>query len=138
MRALTLLFLLLALTSGMAAAAERGCPAALGAGAVRAESEHYMVVYRTVPERVEINRSFAVEAQVCTKGQAAQPTGLRVDANMPAHRHGMNYRPSVVAEGAGRFRAEGLLFHMPGRWQFVFDVDAPGTHERIVKDYELE
>ena len=31
----------------------------------------------------------------------------------------MNYRPQRRAKGDGRYRAEGLLFHMPGRWQFV-------------------
>ncbi|NJN40058.1 MAG: hypothetical protein HC807_03220 [Gammaproteobacteria bacterium] len=50
----------------------------------------------------------------------------------------MNYRPTVVAEGEGRFRAEGLLFHMPGRWQFVFDLDLPGAREQITQDLVLE
>ena len=33
----------------------------------------------------------------------------------------MNYRPSVTPQGAGRYRAEGLMFHMPGRWELVFE-----------------
>ena len=41
---------------------------------------------------------------------------------MPDHRHGMNYTPAIRALGSGRFRAEGLLLHMPGRWEFVFRV----------------
>ncbi len=114
------------------------CVAALGADGMHAESQHYTVVFRAEPARVAVGRTFALEAQVCAKGAAAPPTGLRVDAHMPAHRHGMNYRPTVVAAGEGRFRAEGLLFHMPGRWQFVFDLDAPGAHERITKDLLLE
>ena len=28
----------------------------------------------------------------------------------------MNYRPSVMAAGGERYRAQGLMFHMPGRW----------------------
>ena len=32
----------------------------------------------------------------------------------------MNYRPTVQALGDGRFTAEGLVFHMPGRWRFLF------------------
>jgi hypothetical protein len=50
----------------------------------------------------------------------------------------MNYRPTVVSKGDGRFRAEGMLFHMPGRWEVIFDLDAPGTHERITHDLLLE
>ena len=129
--------LLTALVPGVATAAD-GCGAALGASGARAESAHYTIVYRTVPDRVAVGRAFAVEAEVCAKGGAAAPTGLRVDAHMPAHRHGMNYRPSVVSEGAGRYRAEGLLFHMPGAWEFVFDVETPGARERITRELVLE
>jgi hypothetical protein len=34
----------------------------------------------------------------------------------------MNYRPTVEARGDGRYRASGLLLHMPGRWQLTFAV----------------
>ena len=37
----------------------------------------------------------------------------------------MNYRVKV-APLAGRYRSEGWLFHMPGRWEFVFDLGAGG------------
>ena len=47
---------------------------------------------------------------------------VRVDATMPAHRHGMNYRPSVHNEGAGRWRVEGLLWHMSGLWELQVHV----------------
>jgi len=114
------------------------CGAVQSAAGTRAESEHYTITYRTVPAAIVVGRAFAIEVNVCAKGQAAVPTGLRVDAQMPAHRHGMNYRPTVVAAGDGRFRAEGLLFHMPGRWEFIFDLDAPGMHERITQDLLLE
>jgi hypothetical protein len=57
---------------------------------------------------------------------------------MPAHRHGMNYRAKVIPQGAGRWRAEGLMFHMPGRWQFVFDVDAGGRRDRLTYDVTVE
>jgi hypothetical protein len=57
---------------------------------------------------------------------------------MPAHRHGMNYQPRVTARERGVYVAEGLLFHMPGRWQLLFDVDRGGRTERLVADMELE
>ena len=104
----------------------------------RAESERYAVAYRTEPAPLSVGRAFAMEIQVCARRKAAAPTGLRVDAHMPEHRHGMNYRPTVAARGEGRFRAEGFLFHMPGRWQLVFDVDASGRRERITTDLSLE
>ena len=63
---------------------------------------------------------------------------LSVDAAMPEHGHGMNRVPSVAALGDGRFRAEGLLFHMPGRWEIYFDVTRGAITERAQADVELE
>ena len=51
---------------------------------------------------------------------------IRVDATMLEHRHGMNYRPSVKSLGEGRWRAEGLLWHMSGRWELAIEVDNGG------------
>jgi hypothetical protein len=50
----------------------------------------------------------------------------------------MNYRAVVVPRGNGRYVAEGLLFHMPGRWQLVFDVASGAGTERLVRDVVLE
>lgn len=98
----------------------------------RIESRETLLAYRTVPAQVEVGELFALEAFVCSK--AAAPTGLRIDAQMPAHRHGMNYRPKVVAQGGGRYRADGLMFHMSGRWQLVFDVERGTAAERLTRD----
>jgi hypothetical protein len=62
-------------------------------------------------------RHFALDVVVCARAGAALPVALRVDADMPAHRHGMNYRPTVRALGDGRYRADGLMLHMAGRWR---------------------
>lgn len=101
----------------------------------RLVSRDVVVVFRTVPTTIEVGRHFAVEAIVCATPPAR---GLRVDAQMPEHRHGMNYRPRVSASGEGRYLAEGFLFHMPGRWQLVFDVDRDGQTERLATDLVLE
>ena len=71
---------------------------------------------------MEVGRHFALDIGVCAKSGPA-PQHLKVDAHMPEHRHGMNYAPSMKQPGPGRWRAEGLLLHMPGRWEFVFEVD---------------
>jgi hypothetical protein len=120
-----------------AAAAPACDTAAARAGANRIESRDTVVVYRTVPARIEVGQRFAVEAAVCAKA-APDPSGIRVDAQMPAHRHGMNYRARVSRQGEGRYLAEGLLFHMPGRWQFVFDVERPARVERLTHDVVVE
>jgi hypothetical protein len=101
----------------------------------RLTSGEVVVMFRTVPAAIQVGRHFSVEAIVC----AAPPTqGLRVDAHMPEHRHGMNYRPTVAATGNGRYVAEGMMFHMPGRWRLVFDVELAGRTERLATDILLE
>jgi hypothetical protein len=104
----------------------------------RIETADVVVLYWTVPAVIEVGRHFAVEALVCTAPGGASVTGVRVDAQMPEHRHGMNYRPQISARGAGRYTAEGLLFHMPGRWQLSFDVDREGRRDRLESDIEVE
>jgi hypothetical protein len=64
---------------------------------------------------------------------------MRVDATMPEHGHGMNYRASLAPLGNGHWRAEGLLFHMPGRWALLLDVQASAAKrtERLQGSIEL-
>ena len=102
----------------------------------RVESAGVAVIFRTVPATIEIGQHFSVEAVVCTED--AVPVLTRVDADMPEHRHGMNYRPTLAAKGRGRYVAEGLLFHMPGRWQLFFDVEHAGRRTRLTTDVLLE
>ena len=102
----------------------------------RLESGGVVVLYRTLPPAIVLGRHFAVEALVCGDGVA--PVLTRVDAQMPEHRHGMNYRPSLAAKGDGRYLAEGLLFHMPGRWELSFDVESAGRRTRLATDVILE
>lgn len=102
----------------------------------RVESAGVVIVFRTLPPAIELGRHFAVEALVC--GTGAAPVLARVDAQMPEHRHGMNYRASVTAKGGGRYVAEGLLFHMPGRWELSFDVDDGGRRTRLATDLIIE
>ena len=103
----------------------------------RLQSDEVAIVYRLLPPTLELGRHFAVEAIVCDGG-AGPPGRLRVDAEMPEHRHGMNYRPTVTAEAGGRYRADGLLFHMPGRWELVFEIRAAGRTDRLTRSLDLE
>lgn len=86
-----------------------------GGDAKRIESVNFSLAYRTQPAKLAVGEHFSVEYAVCPKGGAALPRLVGVNASMPEHRHGMNYKPGVTALGGGRYRAEGLLFHMPGR-----------------------
>ncbi|MGQ0654978.1 MAG: cytochrome-c peroxidase [Betaproteobacteria bacterium] len=86
----------------------------------RLESPRFVLTFK--PEPVSVSQHFAVDVAACAKSGAA-PQNLKVDAHMPAHRHGMNYKPQVKHTAPGRWRAEGFLFHMPGAWEFLFELD---------------
>jgi len=85
---------------------------------------------------ITVGKLFAVEVQVCP----ADAVLSRVDATMPEHQHGMNYRPRIQRVGAaqdGRWRAEGLMFHMPGRWDLRLDVLVAGRSQKLTDTVTL-
>jgi hypothetical protein len=120
------------------AAAESSCGSALSGPTRTIDGTRYIVVFQTLPQPVEVGTHFAVDFAVCPRASAEAPSAVRVDANMPAHRHGMNYRPVVTAKSSGIFRADGLLFHMPGRWDLTFDVEGGGRTERLTSTLQLD
>ena len=115
-----------------------GCDPDLPGGGRRLDSARYTVIYRTVPDRIQLGQHFAVELAVCANPGAPMPENVGVDAWMPEHRHGMNYKASITRGAAARFRADGLLFHMPGRWELLFDLRAAGRTDRVTRSEVFE
>jgi hypothetical protein len=108
------------------------CGEALGPGTQPLAGEGWQIAWRAAPTPIPVGRHFALDIALCAPAGQALPATLRVDATMPEHKHGMNYRPSVKPQSAGLFRAEGLMFHMPGRWELVFEWrDAAGATRRL-------
>jgi hypothetical protein len=101
---------------------------------VRLETARLAVSYATKPAKIAVGEPFVLELAACPKSGAPAPERVRLDAHMPEHRHGMNYKTRVVPLGSGRFHSEGWLFHMPGRWEFVFDLGA----ERLTHSVRIE
>ena len=95
-------------------------PAMEGDGVRTIEGQRHVVSWRA-PAPLPLAQFFAIDVAACAR-DGSRIGLLRVDATMPEHGHGMNYRPTVESLGDGRFRAGGLLLHMPGRWQLSFAV----------------
>ena len=114
------------------------CGDSLGAEPHTVQSDRYVVAYTTTPAKVAVGEHFVVDFAVCPRPGAAAPQSVRVDANMPEHRHGMNYRAGVTPKAPGLYRAEGLLFHMRGRWDLTFDVVTPDRTERLSDTVRVE
>jgi cytochrome c peroxidase len=100
----------------------------------RLESARHVLTYK-VPA-VQVGAHFALDVSACAKSGPA-PEALKVDAHMPAHRHGMNYAPKVSAIGPGTWRAEGFLFHMPGGWELVFELRSGGVSDVLRSSFEV-
>jgi hypothetical protein len=107
-------------------------------GGRQVESERFVVSYRTKPAKLAVGQHFVVEMAVCPKGSEAAPETVRVDGFMPQHNHGMNYKAVVKAGEGGRYLAEGMMFHMPGRWDFIFEVRGGGKVDRMTQTVILQ
>lgn len=128
----------LALACACSAPAAAGCGDALDARARRiVEAKTHTLAFAPLPAPWQAGRHFALEIEVCAHEGASPPLALRVDADMPAHRHGMNYAVTVRRLADGRYRAEGLLFHMPGRWRVRFALSADGRLVQLAHEVEV-
>ena len=129
----------LAMALWLSGSAALACGEHLGAGARLLDDARWQLAYKTVPEVPVVGAHFAIDIALCPRGGAPAPAALRVDAHMPEHRHGMNYQASVSPRGAGRYRAEGLMFHMPGRWELVFELrSASGPVQRLAQSLTID
>jgi hypothetical protein len=120
-----------------AAGPSEACTLALsGEGWQQLETTRYVVAFRPQPAP-SVGQLFTLDLALCAKA-GDLPQRVQVDAWMPAHRHGMNYAPSVQALPEGRYRAEGLLLHMPGRGEFQFELSADGRTDRLAAPFDLD
>lgn len=111
---------------------EAACPPAPVGAQIMAQGA-VQAAWWPEPAPIAVGKPFALRLQLCP----ADAQLLRVDATMPEHRHGMNYKPSLQSQGGGRWRAEGLLWHMAGRWELRLDVQAAGTRHRLLQSVTL-
>ena len=119
-------------------ATARACGEQLSGAMRRVENAKYEIVFTSRPTPIQTGQHFSLDLAVCPRGSAPLPETVRVDAVMPEHRHGMNYRPVVVARSAGLYHADGLMLHMPGNWEIRFDVVTASGIERLATTIQLE
>jgi hypothetical protein len=101
----------------------------------------YVVSYKTIPAAPEVNKTFEIEVRIVdSKFREAPPEDLSlgVDANMPAHNHGMNVMPKITKIGKGVWHISGMNFHMPGFWKLSFDLRRGSITERAEFDLNVK
>lgn len=97
-----------------------------------ASTNPVVLVFAPRPAPPVVGRHFALDVVVCGGADL-----MAVDAEMPAHRHGMNYRTSVQPAGDDRYLVQGLMFHMPGRWRYQFTLRSAGQRLLLTHDVEV-
>ena len=118
------------LTAGKAAACAR--PPGW-TGGERVAGKLWTAWWRSEPAPIPVSAHFSIRFRLC--GPPVDRVGFR--GWMPDHRHGMNYRSAVTLNGLSG-TAEGLLFHMPGRWHLILDVRGAAGREKLTAETVLE
>jgi hypothetical protein len=116
-----------------------GRPDAPGLRRVESNAGTYAVTIETVPADVPLNAPFDLRITVAARdGSSTADLAVEVDARMPEHFHGMSTAPKVTRAADGSFKAEGLLFHMPGLWELDVDLARGPRAERAQVDITLK
>lgn len=89
---------------------------------VASRAGKYVVCWRSLSGKVPRNEDFELEVWVLRDGAPVGEALLEVSGWMPEHGHGMLRKTRTVQREDGSFRVEGMLLHMRGKWQLLFDV----------------
>jgi hypothetical protein len=122
-----MLFVALGAASGALAApspAARETPVP-GATARWSEKHLFHVRYESTPSPVPLLavHSWTITV-VAADGHPVRGAVVTVLGGMPAHAHGLPTTPVVTELEDGRYRVDGLKFHMPGAWIVAFRIKA--------------
>lgn len=98
----------------------------------------YELSYESSIDPIAINHMHHWVLTITSDGEPVTGARIVVTGGMPAHDHGMPTRPRVTKElGDGRYKLEGLRFHMNGRWEVSIGIDANGRRDTVVVILDL-
>jgi hypothetical protein len=105
-----------------------------------AKSGDYTIGFTPSFLPIPVGKQFNVDFEICPLNGKPLPSGVKIDADMPAHKHGMNYK-AKVSQNAKGYLAEGLMFHMRGKWRVTFELehkDSATTPVRLAQEITIE
>ena len=105
---------------------------------MRLASPDAEIDYRWEPAPLKVGQFFSAEVIACRTPGAGPLAEIILDAQMPAHGHGMNYRPSAALVAPDHFRFTGLMLHMPGTWRLTFDLVQGERRTRLSREITLK
>lgn len=101
---------------------------------IASDGGRYRLAFQADIDPITINRMHAWVLHLThADGRPVLDARIEVAGGMPAHDHGLPSQPRVTeALGEGRYRLEGVRFHMPGVWEVVVTLEADGGRDRFV------
>jgi hypothetical protein len=99
-----------------------GAPISTWPATLQTDRGNFAVTVQPSDGAIERNKHFSMAISIDPGSADDAPLKVTADADMPAHRHGMNTRPEVTKEDDLRYRVDGMLFHMAGEWVITVDV----------------
>ena len=104
-----------------------------------AESNEFQVTFTTTVNPIAINKMHEWVLDIKTPdGSPVTDSEIIIDRGMPAHNHGLPTNPKVTQNlGQGKYRVEGVRFHMSGYWEMRVSVKANGKEDTVVIALDL-
>lgn len=96
-----------------------------------------MLHYRIKSPPLTVAQHFSMQFLLCHDETMLVIEGFKLDALMPVHGHGMNYKASINWLDNGLVEASGLLFHMPGQWRITVNLTYDGVARQTRLDFEI-
>jgi hypothetical protein len=104
---------------------------------LKAVNSDFVVGFTPSVWPIPVGKLFSVDFEVCS---AIAINSIKIDADMPAHKHGMNYKPKISQTSNG-YVAEGMMFHMPGKWRVTFELvpkDGASNAVRLTQEISID
>ncbi len=96
-------------------------------------SKRIQISYQSALQPIAINKMHHWVIEIKTlDGLAIEDANVQVTGGMPAHNHGLPTSPRVTEHlGEGRYRVDGMRFHMNGQWEIRISVKRDGLDELV-------
>ena len=99
-------------------------------------SGYFHISYQSELEPITINHIHSWVLHIETpEGDPVSGAKISVSGGMPLHNHGLPTNPKVTTDlGRGKYKLEGLRFHMRGYWELIVIIEVQGRRDTgIVK-----
>ena len=102
-------------------------------------SDRFQVSFESDLKPIVINQIHQWIIQVQTlDGVPVTKAEISIDGGMPDHDHGLPTDPQVTGNlGDGRYRVEGLRFHMQGQWELKITIRVDNKEDVVTIFLEL-